>query len=81
MITGDIRSGERNEAVAQQWKERFSSPECAECALYPTCNRLKMCEWNRDGCTEADREIRMAELKEQMLDALREYRERKGEEK
>lgn len=75
MITGDIWNNERDPVVLNNWKEPLSAPECAECVLYPQCQKLKLCEWNREGCNELDRRIKITELRNQVLSAYREYKE------
>lgn len=77
MVTGSIREKSRDAEVTRRWKERLRVPECEECPLYPQCGKLKMCEWNRDGCSETSRSIRIQEIREQMAAAYQEYREEK----
>ena len=75
VITGSIYSDERDKETTELWKERLLVPECGNCALYPRCGKLRMCEWNRDGCSELSRRIMKKETEKQMLKAYREYRE------
>ena len=77
MITGDLYHEERDPDVTRKWKERLVVPACRDCALYPRCRRLAMCEWNRDGCDELERRIDRIRTEEQMLKA---YHDRKKEE-
>lgn len=75
MVTGDIWTDKRDEAVGKRWKEPLRVPECEDCVLYPQCRKLKLCEWNREGCNELDRRIKINELKMQILSAYQEYKE------
>lgn len=77
MVTGNIRDEGRDEAVTKRWKEPLRVPECGVCALYPQCRKLKLCEWNEDGCSGLDRAIKTDALKREILEAYREYK--KGE--
>ena len=77
MITGDLYHEERDPDVTRKWKERLVVPACRDCALYPRCRKLAMCEWNRDGCDELERRIDRIRTEEQMLKA---YHDRKKEE-
>ena len=74
MITGHIRSDKREENVIRQWKEPLSVPECRDCALYPQCRKLRLCEHNRDGCSELERKIYTEEIKKQILTTFSEYK-------
>lgn len=76
MITGSIPNEDRDVEVEKQWKIPLSVPECRQCALYPICRRLKMCEWNKDGCPEPDCGIEIDELKEQIAEAYQKYKRR-----
>ena len=69
MITGSLYDGERNAGVIKAWKEPLTEPECGQCSLYPICTRLKKCQWNQDGCPEAERMIAKRTLQRQMLRA------------
>ncbi len=69
MITGSIRDDKRDENVVRLWQERLDVQECGDCVLYPVCDKLKQCEWNKNGCREISRRIRIAELKKQILAA------------
>lgn len=79
VITGSIRDEKRDQNVVRLWQERLDVQECEDCVLYPVCVKLKQCEWNRNGCTEASRRIRIEELKKQVLAAYR-GKNRGGEE-
>ena len=79
VITGNIENDERDRIVTQRWKERLSVPECNSCALYPRCVRLKMCEWNKDGCNELERQSEIQTIKEQMLAAYQKWKEENNE--
>ena len=74
MITGSIWNEERDPIVTRRWKEMLSVPECRHCALYPRCNRLRMCEWNKDGCDDLARQIDIMIIREQMLKAYEEWK-------
>ena len=74
MITGSIFDNIRDPKVEKEWKIPLSVPECSQCVLYPACNNLKMCEWNRTGCLNLQREILINELKEQIVEAYNTYR-------
>ena len=67
-LTGSVFSEERDERAAASWKE-VSDPteECARCAAFAECNQLKKCDWNRHGCTETDRLVRLYTLKQRIL--------------
>lgn len=78
MITGTIHDDRRDREVTARWKKPLTVPECADCVLYPQCRKLEMCEWNRDGCNETDRNLGIEEIKKQMLAAYREFKERGG---
>ena len=78
MITGSIYNDCRDEAVIQKWKEALSMPECTQCALYPRCGKLAMCEWNRNGCTDMERKIGVMEIREQMLEKYTEWKEKEN---
>ena len=71
IITGDIFSTERDEKVTKAWKERYITKECSDCVLYPTCVKLKMCEWNKEGCPVSRRQLTINEMKKQILAAYR----------
>ena len=77
MITGSIQDNVRDKAVEKAWKEPLQVQECARCAVYPICKKLKMCEWNKDGCLELDRMIAIDVLKDQIVKA---YKDHKAEE-
>ena len=79
MITGHIRDDIRDRAVEAMWKAKLSVPECENCPFYPQCTKLKECEWNKEGCPEIERNIRMQELKEQMLRIYKDYLNGDGE--
>ena len=70
--SGSIYDDARDDALIRAWKERVRQPECEGCALYPTCLKLKKCEWYRDGCTQTARSIEIDMLKKQILAAYRE---------
>ncbi len=76
MITGNVWDKKRNHDVEAQWKKHLNVPECQECVLYPQCNNLQECEWYTGGCSRIDRNIRINELKTQMLQS---YINLKGE--
>lgn len=73
MITGNIHEEKRDEQVIRAWKKRLKVPECRECVLYPICVKLEKCEWNKNGCNDADREVMTDELREQVLNAYYDY--------
>ena len=78
MVTGNIWDDMRNKRVEAQWQKPLQVPECSECVLYPQCVKLEMCEWNRDGCGEADRRIRVHEIKEQIITMYEKYQKGEG---
>ena len=64
---GSIREEAQDAAVIASWKEQMvDQKECAECPLYPRCIRLKKCEWEQAGCSEADRLMKIQRLKYQI---------------
>lgn len=68
---GSIYSDERDDEMIASWKEYDKNyPECMECSLYPICMRLKKCESDHKGCSNADRIIWRESIKERMLDAF-----------
>ena len=73
MVTGDIWSAARDAEVETKWKAPLYVPECGECALYPQCTKLSLCEWNRDGCDKLDRSVRIIDLKRKMIEAYQVY--------
>ena len=77
MVTGTIWDEARDEAVIRRWKEPLRVSECQECALYPQCRKLKLCEWNEEGCSGLDRAIKTDGLKRKILAAYREYKKEK----
>lgn len=74
MVTGDIWNDARDTAVKTNWRKPLSVPECEDCALYPQCRKLSLCEWNRDGCDRLDRSIKINDLKRKMLEAYHAYK-------
>ena len=73
---GDIYSPERDARVVASWEKRDESiPECRDCPLWPTCIPLERCAWDRAGCTEARRELRLYRFKKRIL---AEYERSKG---
>lgn len=76
IVTGSIDNDNRDMNITRAWCERLSTLECAYCAIYPTCRKLKMCEWNTQGCTKIDRTIRVLELQKQIQKAYHEYKRR-----
>lgn len=74
MVTGDIWNDARDTAVETNWRKPLSVPECEDCALYPQCRKLSLCEWNRDGCDRLDRSIKINDLKRKMLEAYHVYK-------
>ncbi|MBO4745372.1 MAG: 4Fe-4S cluster-binding domain-containing protein [Bacteroidales bacterium] len=77
MITGSIMDNVRDNEVEKKWKDPLSVPECDQCVMYPVCWKLKMCEWNKDGCSELTRNIEIDEIKKQVLEV---YGQHKAEE-
>ena len=75
IITGDVYHTDRDASVVNAWKERLVISECAECVLYPTCSRLKMCEWYKEGCTDMIRQIWIDGVKHQIMGAYRRVKE------
>lgn len=76
-ITGSIFDGKQDEAALQAWREPLIVPECAGCALYPLCPRLKKCEWICGSCSQISRTITLHTLQKQMRKA---YEKSKREE-
>ena len=70
-LVGSIYGTEIDRDMIKGWKETLDIPECRECALSPSCIKLKCCSWNTRGCTETDR-LKMKKTLE--YQALREYR-------
>ena len=69
-IIGDIASSQLNECLMKTWTEQEEPiSACAECLLYPECNRLKKCE-SLEKCTDA---TRRAALRNRELSMLNEY--------
>ena len=64
---GSIYEEAQDAAMIASWKEQMDDQEeCAECPLYPRCVRLKKCEWEQAGCSEADRQMKIQRLKHQI---------------
>ncbi|MBO4788507.1 MAG: radical SAM protein [Lachnospiraceae bacterium] len=77
MITGSIQDKVHDQEVEKKWKMPLSVPECDQCVLYPSCTKLQMCEWYKDGCKELTRSIELDEIKKRMVEV---YQEHKAEE-
>ena len=76
-ITGSIFDDRQDEAALRAWREPLVVPECADCALYPLCPRLKKCEWICGSCSAVSRSISLHTLQKQMRKA---YEKSKREE-
>lgn len=64
---GSIYSDGRDADMIQSWKEQLEEQaECGICPLYPQCIRLKKCEWEQFGCSEADRQMKLQRLRFQI---------------
>ena len=74
MITGSIFDSVRDKEVEKKWKSPLSVPECDRCVLYPSCWKLQMCEWNKEGCEELTRIIEKEEYKRQIIEAYQQYK-------
>ena len=73
-VVGSIYSDERDEAVIQSWQEETEPSEaCPTCPLLPECNRLKKCDWVKQGCDrnrqKRKTETMAARVKEAYLEA------------
>ncbi len=69
-IIGHITSPQLDECLMKTWTEQEAPiSACAECPLYPECNRLKKCE-SLEKCTDA---TRRAALRSRELSMLNEY--------
>lgn len=61
---GRIYDDALDKGMIQSWKEQMEEQvECGTCPLYPQCIRLKKCEWEQFGCTEADRQMKLQRLR------------------
>ena len=65
------------EAVKQSREYRKEIPECDTCALYPTCQRLKICI-NHEICYPEEREYQITTIQRQMLDEYRRLKHEKN---
>ena len=64
---GSIYDETQDQDMISAWKETMEPQEvCAKCPLYPRCIRLKKCEWEKFGCSEADRQLKIQRLKDQI---------------
>ncbi|MBR6270631.1 MAG: radical SAM protein [Lachnospiraceae bacterium] len=66
-LIGSIYDDEVDAGAVSAWKERIFVPECRICLFAPTCIKLKACAWNKDGCSEADRELMRVVLRQSIL--------------
>ena len=74
-VVGSIYSDDRDEAVIQSWQEETEPSEaCPTCPLLPECNRLKKCDWVKQGCDrnrqKRKTETMAARVKEAYLTAV-----------
>ncbi len=74
-IWGSVFSGERDETVLWQWRERRDPEErCRTCALYPRCVRLKQCVIRTKQCSAIEREEMRIWLEQAILGTYKEWR-------
>ncbi len=67
-IIGDVYHNEKDSMLIASWKERIEDQKmCDHCPLYPTCYRLKKCEWSRFSCTEQKRDRMIQNIKESII--------------
>lgn len=65
---GDVDHARFRKRVIRSFQARMDElPECAECALYPDCIRLKKCSGDVPWCTEQRRELKLQQIKAAML--------------
>ena len=61
---GSIYDDHLDSDALRSWKAHADEqPECKDCPLYPRCIRLRKCEWEQFGCSEADRQREIQRLK------------------
>ena len=73
-LVGSIYQRECDSAMLAAWKERLAVPECRDCAAYPVCRKLKMCEWYQNGCTELARRQEIYMLQQKVLNTYEKAR-------
>ena len=56
LLVGNIYDGVTDQDMVACWKERVEVPACRTCTFAPSCNKLRLCEWTQDRCTDVDRE-------------------------
>lgn len=74
-VWGSIYSGEADEEVLRQWKERTPPEEvCRTCAVYPQCVRLKKCPNTLGHCSPIGRARRENNLRRTIMDSYEKWR-------
>lgn len=68
-LIGTIYTEQRDQAAIAAWKEPVTTEECRACPMFPQCIQLKKCSWSKDGCSRADRAVKLMKLKESVLTA------------
>ena len=73
-LVGSIYEDALDQDMVDAWKEVVRVPECDGCLQYPTCIRLKKCDWHADGCTERNRAEMRINLTQKVLNEYARHR-------